>query len=74
MSYTDLIKKGLCPNGCGNLTALKHQLKIILLIPEDLIEYIPKEADEDYYGAIQAICLECGFMLTIGTKDDDKNE
>ena len=70
-SYTDLIKKGLCPNGCGKLTALKHPLKIVLLIPEDLIEHIPEEADEDYYGAIRALCLECGFNLVIGTRDEE---
>ena len=71
MSYTDLIKKGICPNGCGKLTTLKHPLKIVLLIPEDLLDHIPEGADEDYYGAIRAICLECGFNLVIGTRDDE---
>ena len=70
MSDLDLIKEGSCPNKCGKLTILKHPLKILLLIPEDLIDHVPKEADEDYYGAIIAMCLECGFTLTQGAKTE----
>jgi hypothetical protein len=66
MSKLDLIKEGLCPNKCGKLTILKHPLKILLYIPEDLMDHVPEEANEDYYGAIVAMCLECGFVLKVG--------
>lgn len=74
MGYIDKISRGLCPNDCGKLTALKHPLKILLLIPEDLIDAVPEEADEDYYGAIVATCLECGFTLTVGGHKDSPSE
>jgi hypothetical protein len=74
MGKLDLIKEGLCPNECGKLTVLKHPLKIMLLIPEDLIDSVPEEADEDYYGAIAAMCLECGFTLTIGGSEEIEEE
>lgn len=65
MSSLDLIEKGFCPNGCGELTWLKKPHAILYLIPEDLCEPLEGvDTPEDMFGFIKALCSECGFIAS----------
>jgi hypothetical protein len=66
-----LTKRGECPNGHGKLTFFKHPMQIMYYIPLSLIDYIPSDVDDDYYGAIIAYCPECGFTLMWGGQNDE---
>lgn len=66
MNYFDKVKKGQCPNDCGDLTILKKPISKLYLIPEDLCdlgELEGAETPEDMFGYIVAVCSECGYIL-----------
>jgi len=69
----DLLKKGVCPNECGDLVFIKPH-EILYLIPESLFDYIPVDAKDDHYGYIVAVCPKCGFILTSGASREEEED
>jgi len=72
MGIHDKINKGLCPNGCGELTRFEKPISILHVIPIDvLIElYEGIDTPEDSFGYLVAHCDKCGFNLSTPPRDE----
>ena len=72
MGFYDKIDKGLCPNGCGELTKFEKPIAILYVVPTDLLEVLYEGVDtpEDVFGYLVAHCDKCGFNLSTPPKDD----
>lgn len=78
MDLFDDIQKGICPNGCGELSILKVPIYVWEQCPMEVLEayyesQAGKDDEEDFdHIAIVAICTKCSFVLSNIVKDEDR--
>ena len=66
MNSFELIERGECPNGHGNMIYFNHPISILHILPEELLDDLNGvDTPDNMYGYLAAICQECGFVLTV---------